>query len=456
MTKTFFRVLFLFILSLLIDCSNADDSTTVVPVETTADSVMLSQNSDTEIFIFANDFNIPQSGSLSISIPSLGVVQIQNNNTPNNPSDDYLYYEANPNVVGEDALQYTVCDNANNCYTEEVSIIITSESVVNYNLDNFPYQNLSDYNLFQGDLKDLEPSFGVLPYTLNSTLFSDYAKKKRFIWMPNNTKANYISDDEILEFPLGTILIKNFYYDNVVPNNGSQIIETRLMIHMPQGWIFANYVWNSAQNEAVLDMSGSFVNLQWTQDGELNSVQYRIPAGPECHTCHKIMEISKPIGPKPRNLNLDYNYNNGTANQLEKLVSFGYLNSNTLPQNISIMPNYYDTSQPLESRVRAYLDINCAHCHSEETHCAYRPMRFDFADTEDLANMGVCVDPDTDLGLGLGDIVIPGDPLRSVLLFRLNTTEESYRMPLMGRTLRHNEGVDLIERWIDQLSTECE
>jgi len=317
-----------------------------------------------------------------------------------------------------------------------------------------PFQTLSEYQLFEGNLKNLEPGFGVIPYTLNSSLFTDYAKKKRFIWMPNNTKAAYISDDVPLNFPVGTILIKNFYYDNVLPNNETRIIETRLMIRKNEGWVFANYVWNTEQAEASLDMDGSFVDLEWQDDTEVKSLQYRIPAGPECHTCHKVMEIARPIGPKPRNLNLIYNYGTGARNQLEKLVDLGYL-ENSLPNNIDVLPNYNDTNESLDLRVRSYLDVNCAHCHSEETHCAYRPMRFDFTDTQDNTNIGVCVDPDTDLGLDLGHIVEPGDARNSVLHFRLSSTEPSYRMPLMGRVTVHTEGVQLIEDWINSLNNDC-
>lgn len=430
-----------------------DDSTTPLDIITTADSAILAQNSQTEIFIFQNDENIPSNGQLSLTNPSKGTLTVNNNGTSSNLTDDSVLYIANPNITGEDTFQYTICD-AGNCKTENVTVTITSSSVVNYNLDSFPYQTLSEYNFFQGDIKDLNPNFGVIPYSLNSTLFSDYAKKKRFIWMPNNTSATYVSDDKPLNFPVGSVLIKNFYYNNVLPNDVTKIIETRLMIRKDDGWIFANYVWNSEQNEAQLDLNGSYVDLEWQENGELNSVQYRIPAGPECHTCHKVMEVSEPIGPKPRNLNLEYAYAGGLANQLTKFVEIGYL-ENSIPQNISRLPNYDDTSESLGLRVRAYLDINCAHCHSEETHCAYRPMRFDYNDTDNFTNIGVCVEPDTDLGEGLGDIVIPGDARNSVLYFRLNSLEQSYRMPLLGRTLRHVEGVELVEEWIDNLTIEC-
>ncbi len=446
--------LFLFILLSVFSCGT-DDNITPLNIGTNPDSVTIAQNSQIDVFIFSNDSNIPSSGQLTVSNPTKGnAVIMDSNNSPNNPSDDIIHYSVNPNEIGSDSFQYTICNASGNCKTETINITITSNSNVVFNLENMPFQTLSEYQLFEGNLKNLEPGFGVTPYTLNSSLFTDYAKKKRFIWMPNNTKATYVSDHEPLSFPVGAILIKNFYYENVLPNNETQIIETRLMIRKNEGWVFANYVWNTEQTEASLNMDGSFVDLQWQDENEVKSLQYRIPAGPECHTCHKVMEISRPIGPKPRNLNLIYNYNNGPENQLEKLVDLGYL-ENSLPNNIAVLPNYNNTNESLDLRVRAYLDVNCAHCHSEETHCAYRPMRFDFSDTQDFSNIGVCVDADTDLGFNLGHIIEPGDARNSVLHFRLNSTEPSNRMPLLGRTVVHSEGVQLIEDWINTLTNNC-
>lgn len=452
MKKNYF--LFFLILVFLSSCGK-DDSFTPLPIETNPDSVTIVQNSEIEIFIFLNDANIPSNGTLSLSNPSKGIATIINNGTPSNPSDDTVKYTANANIVGTDSFEYTICSaSGTNCKTETVTVTITSNSNVLYDLENMPFQSLSEYQFFEGEIKNLEPSYGVVPYTLNATLFSDYALKKRFIWMPNNGRAIFVNENEILQFPVGTILIKNFYYNNVLPGYTTQILETRLMIRKQDGWIFANYAWNEPQSDAILDMDGSFVDLQWFQDDEIKTVQYRIPSGAECHTCHKVMEVAEPIGPKPRNLNLTYNYNEGPANQLEKLVSIGYL-ENTLPASIAQMPNYNDESVALELRVRAYLDINCAHCHSEETHCAYRPMRFDYSDTSDLTNIGVCVEPDTDLGFDLGHIVEPGDARNSVLHFRLNSTEPSNRMPLLARSIVHIEGVELVEAWINSLDTNC-
>jgi uncharacterized repeat protein (TIGR03806 family) len=449
------KCLQLLLFSLFLCACGTDDNLTPLNIETTEDSVTLAQNSEIEIFIFSNDANIPSNGQLTLSNPTKGMVTIIDpNNTPNNLSDNTIRYTAHPNEVGNDSFAYTICNAYGNCKTELINVLITSNSSILLNLEDLPFQTLSEYHFFEGTLKNLKPNFGVIPYDLNASLFNDYSKKKRFVWMPNNTKATYINDNVPLDFPVGAILIKNFYYNNVLPADETKIIETRLMIRKDDGWTFASYVWNDEQNEALFDLNGSTVDLQWQENGEINTVAYRIPSGAKCLTCHKVQETPRPIGPKPRNLNLIYDYSEGSENQLDKLVNFGYL-KNTLPNSISKLPNYDDTEENLDLRVRAYLDINCAHCHSEQTHCDYRPMRFDFISTEDFTNIGVCVDADTDLGFNLGQIVEPGDARNSVLHFRLNSTEPSNRMPLLGRSIVHAEGVQLIEDWINELTNNC-
>ncbi|NNF81256.1 MAG: hypothetical protein HKM99_00785 [Flavobacteriaceae bacterium] len=328
-------------------------------------------------------------------------------------------------------------------------------SPVVFDMASVPYQTLSEYNFFEGPMADLEPVYGVLPYDLINPLFSDYAKKKRFIWMPSDLQARYTTDHSVFNFPLGTVLIKNFYYDNVLPEGRTRILETRVMINKPEGWVFANYVWNDDQSEAVFDLNGSFLPLEWEEDGMVKSVNYRIPAGPECHTCHKIGEVPIPVGLKPQNLNMILNYDDGSMNQLEKFINMGYL-ADELPESIRTMVAWDDESASLKDRARAYLDINCAHCHQDEAHCAYRPVRFNFDESANDTKIGVCVEPDTDLGNGLSHIISPSNHQRSVMYFRLNTNDEAVRMPLLGRTIIHQEGVDLIYDFINSLETNCQ
>ena len=339
-----------------------------------------------------------------------------------------------------------------NCSMDEEYVHI-AYSPVYFNLGAMPYANLSEYNFFQGEMKNLSPVYGVLPYELINPLFTDYAKKDRFIWMPEEQSAFYIGDSEILNFPIGTVLIKNFSYNGVAPENVRKNIETRLMIKKDDGWVFADYIWNDEQNEAVYNLDGSSFEIEWTENNIASTVNYRIPSGSECATCHKISDIHTPTGVKPMNLNKILNYGDHSMNQIEKWTSYGYLEN--APENISTLVDWTDPSNSLELRVRSYLEINCAHCHSENTHCEYRPIRLDFVSTEDLANLGVCLEPDTDLGNGTDLIVSPGNFDRSVLHFRMETVEEEYRMPLIGRTLKHQEAVDLIEEWITSLDIDC-
>ena len=344
------------------------------------------------------------------------------------------------------------------CSDDETYIPVDEPILVSpvvFDINSVPFQDLSEYNFYEGTMSNLDPVYGVLPYSLINALFTDYAKKQRFIWMPSGVQAVYTNDHSVLNFPTGTVLIKNFYYDNVLPSGNTKIIETRLMIRKSDAWIFANYVWNDDQTDATLDMSGGITTFEWVQDGITKSVNYRIPAGPECHTCHKFGDTPIPVGPKPRNLNINYDYTDGSMNQFSKLIEMNYLEDN-LPENIETEVSWEDTSQPLNERARSYIDANCAHCHSENTHCDYRPMRFDFNETEDPVNLGVCVEPDTDLGVGQTHIVNPSNQARSMIYYRISSTDEEVRMPLLGRTLVHEEGVQLISEWISSLQDPCE
>jgi len=338
--------------------------------------------------------------------------------------------------------------------SEEYTEIPVSPVVLDLNANPFPYTKLSEYKFFVGEMKNLVPAYKVLPYDLNSALFTDYAHKKRFVWMPPGSKATYSADGKILDFPSGTVLIKTFYYDNVQPSNTTKIIETRLMIKKNSEWIFANYVWNEAQTEASLDLNGSYVNLSWDQEGTIKTTDYRIPSETECFTCHKSHNTAIPIGPKPQNLNKLYSYADGMQNQLDRWIREGYLAA-ALPPSITSTVDWTDESQPLELRVRSYLDINCAHCHHEGSHCDYRPMRFAFNETTSPANLGICVPPDEVINPSLTYIVAKKNPLRSVMSYRIKSVNPSQRMPLLGRTVQHQEAVALIDEWINAMDTEC-
>lgn len=322
-------------------------------------------------------------------------------------------------------------------------------------VDLFPFQTLSEYHFFKGDMALHRPVPGVLPYAPINTLFTDHAHKLRFVWMPKGVQATYNGDHEVLDFPDGTVLIKTFYYDRVQPADARRIIETRLLYKRDGRWAFADYVWNAEQTQATLDMNGSMTPVSWIdEDDVLRSVNYRIPSGAECHTCHKTNEQPVPIGPKPQNLNSPFAYRDGVHDQLARWTTEGYLSSNR-PKRIVTVPRWNDPQVSLNDRVRAYVDINCAHCHQEGGHCDYRPIRFAFNETLDPVNLGVCVRPDDPLLPHHTHIVSRGNVARSLLHYRMASTNEAERMPLLGRSIVHTEALSLITAWIQSLEPAC-
>lgn len=359
------------------------------------------------------------------------------------------------------------------CGTDDENYVFIPDptSPVTVDLSQVPYAKLSDYHFFDGEIKNQNPSLDVLPYEPASSLFTDYAHKKRFVWMPKNTSATFNGDEKVLELPVGAALVKTFYYDNVqniTPAGGTRIIETRIMIRKSSGWIFANYVWNDEQTEAFLDLEGSYTDISWKDENNVvKSTNYRIPNEIQCIVCHKTNQVvdgittsvNIPIGIKPQNLNFSKNFGTTNTNQLTKWIQEGYLQNNfSLPTASNTTIDYNDVSKPISMRARSYVDINCAHCHQTNQHCDYRPMRYAFNETgaqNGLTNMGVCVETQDmqDFDESLAQIVNPGNVNRSMMHFRLNTTNEAYRMPLHGRTIIHEEGVQLVEAWINSLSS---
>ena len=108
----------------------------------------------------------------------------------------------------------------------------------------YPYKRLSSYGFFKGQLNQLQPAPNVLLYQPASSLFTDYALKTRFIFFPEGEKAQLVANE--LEFPEGTVIIKNFYYpiDFRDPDGDRRIIETRLMVNSSKGWEAFPDIWN--------------------------------------------------------------------------------------------------------------------------------------------------------------------------------------------------------------------
>jgi uncharacterized repeat protein (TIGR03806 family) len=323
-----------------------------------------------------------------------------------------------------------------------------------------PFEKLSEYQFFKGDLANLEPNDRVIPYDLNSPLFTDYAHKARFVWMPEGTSANYTSD-AVLDFPKETVLIKNFYYENDETDvaKGRNIMETRLLINRGDEWEAVGYIWNKEQTEANLEVIGDIQEVSWVNElGAPQNINYIIPNRNQCKTCHLTGKKQIPIGPKVRNLNKTYAYADGEMNQLEKWASIGYLTGYDDDANHPKVATWDDeTSGSLHERAMAYLDINCGHCHNKNGSANTSGLHL-IADAKADMSLGI-YKATVSAGAGTGGhtySIVPGHPEESIMVYRMNSTNPGAMMPELGRSLVHQEGVDLISDWIKNLEGDKE
>ncbi len=316
-----------------------------------------------------------------------------------------------------------------------------------------PAKRLSEYQLFANPAAQA-PNKGLHPYDLQQPLFTDYAQKYRFIFIPPGSKAAY-SQDEVFDFPVGSVLVKTFAYpaDFRQPNKAIRLVETRLLIHQRAGWTAFAYVWNEAQTDAVLKLAGKRLPLSWTdKKGVRRNINYVVPNKNQCKGCHTLNRKFSPIGPKARNLNKDFTYPSGAENQLSYWTKQGLLTGAPAPRKAPSIPAFGDASAPTALRARAYLDINCAHCHRREGPASTSGLFLTYGETQKAA-WGYKKRP-VAAGRGSGGLtydIDPKHPDRSILIFRLQSNDPGIMMPEIGRTLVHTEGVQLLRNWIKSL-----
>ena len=307
-------------------------------------------------------------------------------------------------------------------------------------------ENLSDYGFFKGTLKDQIPTDGVVLYTLNSPLFSDYASKLRFVRLPEGKSVSY-NPDSVLQFPVGTAIVKTFYYpfDERNPEKGRRLMETRVLLHEAKGWVALPYIWNKEQTDAVLEVAGGSDQVSWIDAaGKKQSFEYQVPNMNQCKGCHERSGEMTPIGPSVRQLN--------DGQQLQHWETAGLLKG--LPKDhIPALVNYSNASASLDDRVKAYLDINCAHCHNATGPARSSGLYLEW-NSKDRTAYGFFKAP-VAAGRGSGNLsydIVPGKPEQSILHYRMASRDPGVMMPELGRQLTHHEGVELVRSWIQSMN----
>ena len=346
---------------------------------------------------------------------------------------------------------------------------------------------LSDWHVVEVHDGKLQLNDGVVPYDLNTPLFTDYAHKLRTIWMPKGVSAKYKPVDTF-DFPVGTVISKTFYYPRAADGKFGDVqrtddysgdfagqgldmskvhlIETRILVHRKEGWSAIPYVWNDEQTEAHLARTGAVVPLTLVAKADdkigvpaSEPFNYVVPDESQCASCHAQDWIGRqvhPIGPKARHINKDYHYADGEQNQLEHLVKAGYLSGMPALDQVKRDVVWSDPKAPLDARARAYLDINCGHCHNTNGAANTTGLSLIYG-TPENHKLGICKPP-TAAGQGTGNHffdIVPGKPDDSIVPYRLSSAEPGTMMPEIGRSSVHREGVALIKAWIAALPGTC-
>ena len=313
---------------------------------------------------------------------------------------------------------------------------------------------LSEYDFFKTPMSDLNPTEQVYEYDLNTPLFSNYAFKKRFVYIPKNSKIVY-KDEGVMDFENGSILIKNFYYpeDFNKPEEDKKIIETRLLIKENNRWKPLNYVWNEEQTDATINYVGKQELVNWIDlEEKKQEVSYSIPNLNQCKNCHAKGKEIVPIGPTAAQWNKKYVLPHINQNQLDFFHEKGFLKKLVEPSLRPKLPAWDDLLKPLDQRAKAYLDSNCAHCHNIEGSAKNSGLYLGYNQT-DSRKRGI-FKPPIAAGKGSGDFVydiVPGSPETSILIYRMKSNDPSIRMPEIGRSIAHTEGIDLLEQYIEEL-----
>lgn len=291
-------------------------------------------------------------------------------------------------------------------------------------------RTLSEFGFFSDGTQQV-PAFGVFPYALKTPLYSDGAEKLRFIYLPEDTRL--AADGEgLLHFPVGSALIKTFKFDG-------RLIETRVLLHRADGWIALPYVWDEAQTEAKLAVAGARLPVT-TPAGE--TISYRVPNKNQCKECHGLNGAVTPIGPKARNLSGEW---------LGQMAKRGVLD--LVPHGADSLPDWRSHARgPAEPLARAYLDVNCAHCHQPGAAASNSGLDLRWEQSDSLA-IGIMKRP-VAAGRGAGGHlfdVVPGKPDESILVYRMENLEGGVAMPEIGKSTVDRDGLEVVRRWIESL-----
>jgi uncharacterized repeat protein (TIGR03806 family) len=300
------------------------------------------------------------------------------------------------------------------------------------------------------DLTNLSPANFLIPYTVNSPLWSDGAVKTRWFTIPTNTAIGFSANGE-WTFPAGSVFVKNF--DLPVDDTNPKILrrlETRILVRDTNGYVYgASYKWRMDNSDADLVTTGITEPIEIKTATGTRTQNWFYPGRQDCLTCHTIASGGV-LGVKTRQLNGSFDYPNGvTANQLHTLGHLKIFDGAFDDRKIFRYPHLVNITNTaaLQLRVRSYLDANCAMCHRPGSAGAFFDARFDTPlKKQNLINGAVA----NQLGIAGAKIIVPGDTNKSILFRRVSIVGEG-QMPPLARNLVDDKAVAVIGKWISSL-----
>lgn len=311
------------------------------------------------------------------------------------------------------------------------------------------------------NLATLAPAPGLIPYTVNTPLWSDGANKYRWIALPNdgsfNTPAEKITFSPTNEwtFPPGTVFVKHFELPANDTNPAAAYrLETRFLVRDQNSGVYGvTYKWRTDGSDADLLTSGDAQDYPITTPSGVRTQHWTFPSRLDCLTCHN-STAKGVLGFKTQQLNGDnfYPLTGRTDNQLRTLGHLGIFTSEFSEGQISNYLKTYsiaNTSQSLETRARSYIDANCAQCHRPGGQRA----NFDARYTVPLDQQNLIYGTVFDAVNGPDDRVVrPQDLLHSMLHNRVNRVG-ALQMPPLAKNVVDTNAMQLLADWINSLPT---
>lgn len=321
-----------------------------------------------------------------------------------------------------------------------------------------PPAKLSELNIFKS-LTTLEVESGIIPYTVNSPLWSDGAAKKRWIAIPNDGRYNSSGERITFDsnapwkFPEGTVFIKHFELPKKVNDpTDNYRLETRFFIIGKHNKGYGlTYQWNDEGTDAILLGGGTSKTFQVEDEfGSFFTQEWNYPSRTQCLTCHND-NADYVLGVNTHQLNgsLDYDFLGESMNQIDFFKDIGVLSSN-VHAGSHYRKSYAidDSSVSLHSRIKSYMDANCASCHRDG---GVPKISMDLRYNQPITlHNTINVEVESHASQE-GSMIIQTGSHQDSEFWRRDASVEDGKMPPLGRTMVDQHYVDSLAKWIDNL-----